>query len=212
MIAVVIKRKRDANGNLVGRKHRFPRLDSRVYEVEFLDGERQQIAYNILAEHLLSQVDEEGRQYQLFKEIVDHRRDSRKAVEKSDQYFQRNGKHYKKKTTTGCYLEVEWRDGSTSWLPLKTLKETNPIEVAEYAKANQIETEPAFDWWVPMVLRRKKRIIKATQSRHHRAGFKFGVQMPSSIPDAARLDHENGNTLWMDALCKEMSNSSDDSF
>jgi len=205
MIAVVIKRKRDANGNLVGRKHRFPRLDSRVYEVEFLDGERQQIAYNILAEHLLSQVDEEGRQYQLFKEIVDHRRDSRKAVEKSDQYFQRNGKYFKKKTTTGWDLEVEWRDGSTSWLPLKTLKETNPIEVAEYAKANQIETEPAFDWWVPMVLRRKKRIIKATQSRHHRAGFKFGVQMPSSIPDAARLDHENGNTLWMDALRKEMS-------
>ena len=29
--------------------------------------------------------------------------------------------------------------------------------------------------------------------------------MPSSIPDAARLDHENGNTLWMDALHKEMS-------
>jgi hypothetical protein len=29
--------------------------------------------------------------------------------------------------------------------------------------------------------------------------------MPSSIPDAARLDHENGNTLWMDPLRKEMS-------
>lgn len=79
MIAMVMKRKRDANGNLVWRKHRFPRLDSRVYEFEFLDGERQQIAYNILAEHLLSQVDEEGNQYQLFTEIVNQ------AVEKSDQ-------------------------------------------------------------------------------------------------------------------------------
>ena len=30
--------------------------------------------------------------------------------------------------------------------------------------------------------------------------------MPSSIPDAARLDHENGNTIWLDALhTKEMS-------
>ena len=60
MIAVDIKRKRDANGNLVGRKQRFPRLDSRVYEVEFLDGERQKIAYNILAEHLLSQSGRRG--------------------------------------------------------------------------------------------------------------------------------------------------------
>ena len=48
-------------------------------QVEFLDGERQQIAYNILAEHLLSQVDKEGNQYQLFTEIVNQ------AVEKSDQ-------------------------------------------------------------------------------------------------------------------------------
>jgi hypothetical protein len=24
-------------------------------------------------------------------------------------------------------LQVEWRDGSTSWLPLKQLKESNPL-------------------------------------------------------------------------------------
>jgi len=42
-------------------------------------------------------------------------------------------------------MEVEWRNGTTSWLPLKTLKETNPIQVADYAKANKIDMEPAFD-------------------------------------------------------------------
>jgi hypothetical protein len=129
------------------------------------DGERQQVSYNLLAEHLLSQVDKEGNQYQLFKEIVDHRRDLKKAVKKADQFYHRNGKSYKKKMTAGWQLEVEWRDGLTSWLPLKTLKETNSIQVAEYARGNQIEiTKPAFDWWVSTVLRRRNRIIKGAQS------------------------------------------------
>jgi len=34
-------------------------------------------------------------------------------------------------------MEVKWCNGSTSWLRLKMLKETSPIQVADYAKANQ---------------------------------------------------------------------------
>jgi hypothetical protein len=36
------------------------------------------------------------------------------------------------------------------------MKESNAFEVDEYAFANQISHEPAFDWWVHDVLRRKK--------------------------------------------------------
>jgi len=153
MMAKVVGRKRDAAGNLVGRKHKLPVLDSRVYEVEFLDGERQEVSFNLLAEHLLSQFDEEGNQYHIFKEIVDHRKNPKKAVDKADQYFTKGNRKYKKKTTVGWDLQVEWKDGTTSWLPLKTLKETNPVQVAEYAKGNRIDAEPVFDWWVPTVLR-----------------------------------------------------------
>jgi hypothetical protein len=39
---------------------------------------------------------------------------------------------------------VEWKDGTTIWAFLKDLKESNPVEVAEYAIANSIATEPAF--------------------------------------------------------------------
>ena len=42
--------------------------------------------------------------------------------------------------------------GLTSWITLKSLKETNPVEVAEYAVDNKIDEEPAFDWWVHHVL------------------------------------------------------------
>jgi hypothetical protein len=33
---------------------------------------------------------------------------------------------------------VEWRDGSATWVPLKELKQSNPVEVAEYAVANRL--------------------------------------------------------------------------
>ena len=34
--------------------------------------------------------------------------------------------------------------------------------------------------------------------------YKFGVQVPSSVRQALQLDKENGNTLWADAIQKEM--------
>jgi hypothetical protein len=33
-------------------------------------------------------------------------------------------------------FEIEWKDGTTSWIPLKELKEANPVEVAQYAADN----------------------------------------------------------------------------
>jgi hypothetical protein len=109
VMAMVVGQKRDLDGNLIGRKHRIQVLDSQAYEVKFLDGEWQQVSYNLLAEDLLSQNDEEGNQHQLFKKIgVDHQKDPKKAIEKADQLYHQNGKSFKKKTTARWQLEVEW--------------------------------------------------------------------------------------------------------
>jgi hypothetical protein len=45
----------------------------------------KRISHTILAKHLFSQVDSEGNQYRLFKEIINHRKGNL-AVEKSDQF------------------------------------------------------------------------------------------------------------------------------
>jgi hypothetical protein len=34
---------------------------------------------------------------------------------------------------------VEWKDGLATWVPLKDLKNSNPVEVAEYAAVNQCD-------------------------------------------------------------------------
>jgi hypothetical protein len=65
----------------------------------------------------------------------------------------RSGKKTRQKTTNGWQLLVSWKDGTTDWLPLKELKASNPIELAEYAVANKIVEEPAFAWWVKHVLK-----------------------------------------------------------
>ncbi len=41
--------------------------------------------------------------------------------------------------TRGGKLLVAWLDGSTDWIPLKDLKESNPVEVAEYAVAKKFK-------------------------------------------------------------------------
>ena len=42
-------------------------------------------------------------------------------------------------TNKGWQLKVKWDSGKTSYIALKYIKETNLMEIAEYAKANTID-------------------------------------------------------------------------
>ena len=62
------------------------------------------------------------------KEICDHRKTNR-AISIADGFTTaRNGTRVPKRTTVGWDLLVEWKDGTTDWVPLKDMKESNPIE------------------------------------------------------------------------------------
>ena len=98
------------------------------------------------------------------------------------------------------------RDGSTNWIPLKDLKEANPIEVAEYAARAHISDEPAFAWWVGTTLKKRNKIIKQVQHRLVKKSTKFGIKVPESVEEALQLDQDNGNTLWQKAIEKELGN------
>jgi hypothetical protein len=54
-----------------------------------------------------------------------------------------------RKTTKGWHICVEWKDGTTSWERLADLKESNPVEVSEYAAAKSLLDTPDFVWWAP---------------------------------------------------------------
>eukprot|EP00957_Ditylum_brightwellii_P159914 12172437-Ditylum_brightwellii.AAC.1 len=54
------------------------------------------------------------------------------------------GQQQPKITTEGWSLKVEWKDGTSSRLPLSEVKNANPVKVAEYNVASKIEDEPTF--------------------------------------------------------------------
>jgi hypothetical protein len=41
-----------------------------------------------------------------------------------------------------CFLLVNWNNGSSDWVTLKDLKDSYPIQIAEYAAANQFARDP----------------------------------------------------------------------
>jgi hypothetical protein len=61
-IAKVIERKRNADGLFIGRKHSRAILDSRIFVIEFPDGKQKDVAYDVIAEHIFSQIDSKGNQ------------------------------------------------------------------------------------------------------------------------------------------------------
>lgn len=125
-LGTVVRRRANSDGTKVGQQNENPILDTREYEVEFGDGEVLEYAANVIAENLYSQVDTEGRHYVLLDSIIDHARNDQ-ATLKDDEFVTKNGKRHRRITTKGWKLCVQWKDGSTSWEPLRTLKESYPV-------------------------------------------------------------------------------------
>lgn len=207
LISACVKRRAvDVNGQPVGRRHDNPMFDTREYEVEFVSGEREVLAANTIAECLLSQVDEEGHRQMFMDEITNHWK-TNEAIDKTEgTYTTLHGTERKKRTTRGWQLYVKWKDGSGDWVELKDLKDSYPVQLADYAVQMKLEDEPAFAWWVPYVLRKRKRIIGKLKSKYWQRTHKYGVEVPKSVQEAKRIDEKNGNTLWMDAIRLEMRN------
>jgi hypothetical protein len=127
MQGTITKRAKDNDGNPIGRRHDNYLLDTRRYEVQLANGTSDEYYANVIAENLFSQVDSEGNQYVLMKEISDHRQDET-AVPISDGWItMKNGRKSRKKTRTrGWQLLVEWKEGGSDWIALKDLKESYP--------------------------------------------------------------------------------------
>jgi len=117
-IAKVTGRKRDSDGNPIGRYHPNPHQD--------------------------------GNRWLLLKEIIGHEKDA--TAPTGEQLLLSNRRF----TTKGWSLHCLWADGSTSWEALRNLKESNPLEVAQYAEQHNLLNEPAFSWWAKHVLKRSQ--------------------------------------------------------
>jgi hypothetical protein len=60
--------------------------------------------------------------------------------------------------------------------------------------------------WAPHFLNKRSRIIASVTKRYHKRTHKFGIEVPKSWDECVRLDKEKDNTLWQDAVRKEINN------
>ena len=65
--------------------------------------------------------------------------------------------------------------GSVDWVPLKDLKQYNPVELSEYSVVNEISDEYAFSWWVKENLLLRDRIISKVNSKYWNTSHNFEI-------------------------------------
>jgi hypothetical protein len=85
-----------------------------------------------------------------------------------------------------------------TWESFKDLKESHPLEMAEYAITQGVDHKPAFNWWVPQVLQLRKHIfflVKKQKMSYLKKNMKFGIEVPTLVDHALDIDKENGNTF-----------------
>jgi len=183
----VARRLQDHNGNPVGICNSNPLMDTREYEVTFPNGSVNSYLANTIVENIYLQVDQEGRNFTLLSEIIDHEEDL--VVTKGDL------PHH---TTRGWRLLVSWKDGTTTYVPLREMNNSVPEEAAENAVANKIDTKPAFIWWVPYVMRKRSRLIckvKKGKTKYWHRTNKYGIELPKSVDEALEIDRRTGTAF-----------------
>jgi hypothetical protein len=123
-----------------------------------------------------------------FSPIIDHRVDPAIAITDNDAWIICHyGNRTCQCTTKGWELCVTWKDHSTSWIPLKDLKISNPLQVAEYALAHDIAGEPALAWWINDRLKHQDCIISAVGHCYIKKTHKFGIELPRLLKGSWKL-------------------------
>jgi len=97
--------------------------------------------------------------------------------------------------TNISYL-VAWSDGTETWVPQKVMREDDPITTAQYLRQQGLDETHGFKW-VKTYLRHNRRTASVATNR-------FGITVPKTAKKALALDQANGDTLWQDAMNKEI--------
>ncbi len=74
------------------------------------------------------------------------------------------------------------------------MKESHPLQMAEYTVSMGVDHEPGFNGWVLHAVRKRDSIIalvKKRSARYLRHTHKFGIECPKTIEDALDLVQHN---------------------
>ena len=103
---------------------------------------------------------------------------------------------------------VEWESGEVTYEPLTLISKDDPIACAVYAKKHDLLDTTGWKH-LKRYAKNSKRLIRAVKQSRIRqvrasARYQHDFQVPKDYNDAIRLDKENSNTHWQDAMDLEL--------
>ena len=139
-----------------------PYMDTVLYEIKFKDGSFQAYGANIIAENMWRTVNNEGYHEDTLHLIVDIR--FCKNAVKDEFIYNNRCKQELRKTTRGvdllCTIKSSKNDDGLDrirnlWIPLKELKASNSLQVAEFAVTRGLDEMLAFAWLMNYTLKKR---------------------------------------------------------
>ena len=163
-------------------------VEDQTYLIEYADGDDERLTYAELI-NLLNKEEEDSHQLWTFSEILEHR----KVIHKGKSIIE---------------VKVKWDTGEPTWEPMNTIRRDDPVTLATYVKDHQLQDQPEWKW-ARRYIKSPKRFLRYTtqmakMKRKLGPKFKFGVRVPRNLKEAFILDQENKDTLWKDAILKEL--------
>jgi hypothetical protein len=198
--AKVMGRTGDMNGNLVGAFYVInvnPMLNTRVYLAAFPDGHIKEYNANMIIEAIYNNANDDGNDELLFAAIIEHESDKTamknkqadeiNQLEQQGREVRKSGNKHPLHITKGWFICVAWKDGSSSWHSLANIKNSHPIQLADYAINNNIKYEP-----ICMVGKnnheKHNHFIKAAKRRLAKKTHKFHIGVPQTVEEALKIN------------------------
>ncbi len=119
----VVSHKCNAEGNIIGCAHDNPILDSWINDVEFVDGKVTTLSANGITKAMYAQCDPDGNKYILLVKCTDD------TLTLDKQKISVNGTTPQQKSTKGWFICYS----SISWEKVSNVKDSHPLQVAEFA-------------------------------------------------------------------------------
>ena len=146
------------------------------------------IAYNEILNYLADQ--EQDDLVWNFRRIVSHEGPLNKD------HADYNGSSYN--------VTIEWENGEITSEPLNVIATDDPVTCAIYARENGLLDLPGWKRFKSIARREKKyiRMVNQVKLRSYNSAkrYKYGYEVPRNYEDAVRIDRQNGNTKWQDAV------------
>jgi hypothetical protein len=156
------------------------------FGLELANGRRETISHAALVDKWISMREEENDMWS-FEKIIGHRKEKKKPPQ----------------------VQVLWSNGEKTWEKIGLIREDDPITLARYAQMNNLLGQEGWRWAKayaqdPQKMIRMVTNVMVTKTKKRAPKYKFGVNVPKSVRQAQEYDTGNGNTLWSEAIQKEM--------